>query len=116
MKLIGWMAVVCVIGAGGARGEGQADMRDPSVPRERFVCAFGDSRRLIDIYRLASGGPRGECRVDYTRNGVTTRVWSAKGDYAYCVKKAVGLVTTLSKGHFTCKPQTAEPAGESPAR
>jgi hypothetical protein len=87
-----------------------------SVRAARFVCAFGDSRRLIDIYRLASGGPRGECRVDYTRNGVTTRVWSAKGDYAYCVKKAVGLVTTLSKGHFTCKPQTAEPAGESPAR
>jgi hypothetical protein len=75
--------------------------------RERFVCTFGASNRYVDIYRLASRGPRGAgCRVDYTRDGVTRPVWSSGGDYAYCVKKAVGLVTQLSKGHFTCRPQT----------
>jgi hypothetical protein len=36
--------------------------------RERFVCTFGASNRYVDIYRLASRGPRGAgCRVDYTR-------------------------------------------------
>jgi hypothetical protein len=88
-----------------ARAEAQPEAR------ERFVCTFGGTPRYIDIYRLAARGPRGGgCRVDYTRNGVTRQVWAASGDYAYCVKRAVGLVTKLSKGHFSCKPQTAEPA------
>jgi len=82
--------------------------------RERFVCTFGSNHRFIDIYRLAAGGPRAAgCRVEYTRDGVTKRLWSASGDYAYCVKRAVGLVTTLSTGNFSCRPQTAEPSAGS---
>jgi hypothetical protein len=82
--------------------------------RERFVCTFGTSHRYVDVYRLASRGPRGVgCRVDYTRDGVTKSLWSATGDYAYCVKKAVGLVTQLSKGHFSCRPQTIDQSGGS---
>ena len=42
---------------------------------------------------------------------MTQPVWSANGDYAYCVKMAVGLVTKLSKGNFSCKPQTNDQAG-----
>jgi hypothetical protein len=78
--------------------------------RERFVCTSRGSERFIDIYRRESRAPRGGgCRVDYTRDGVTKQVWSASGDYAYCVKRAVGLVTKLSKGGFVCSPQTVEP-------
>lgn len=105
MKLmqIGLVFAVWTIAANAAGAQAQAESR------ERFVCTFGSSHRFIDIYRLAAGGPRGGgCRVDYTRDGVTRRLWSANGDYAYCVKRAVGLVTTLSRGKFSCRPQTAE--------
>jgi hypothetical protein len=112
MKLThkGLLIVVWVITANAAIAEPQPESR------ERFVCTFGSSHRFIDIYRLAAGGPRrGGCRVDYTRDGVTRRLWSASGDYAYCVKRAVGLVTTLSRGNFSCRPQTAEPSAGSGA-
>jgi hypothetical protein len=110
MKLthVGLMLAVWLIAANAAQAQAQPQSR------ERFVCTFGSSHRFIDIYRLAAGGPRGGgCRVDYTRDGVTKRLWSASGDYAYCVKRAVGLVTTLSKGNFSCRPQTAEPSAGS---
>ena len=110
MKLtqLGLMLAVWVVGANAAGAQAQPESR------ERFVCTFGNSHRFIDIYRLAAGGPRGVgCRVDYTRDGVTKRLWSASGDYAYCVKRAVGLVTTLSRGNFSCRPQTAEPSAAS---
>jgi hypothetical protein len=104
MKLahIGLMIVFSTAAATASWGEAQPESR------ERFVCTFGAGQRFIDIYRLAARGPRGAgCRVDYTKNGLTKQVWSASGDYAYCVKKAVGLVTKLSKGNFSCKPQTS---------
>lgn len=112
MKLahIGLMIALSAAAATVSRAEAQPESR------ERFVCTFGASQRFIDIYRLASRGPRGVgCRVDYTKNGTTKQVWSARGDYAYCVKKAVGLVTELTKGHFSCKPQTSvKPADAIP--
>jgi hypothetical protein len=77
--------------------------------RERFVCNFAGHQRFIDIYRLAASGPRGGgCRVDYTKDGVTKRLWSATTDYPYCVKRALALVTTLSKGNFACRPETTD--------
>lgn len=107
MKLTHVAVVICfLIEASAGWGEAQPETR------ERFVCTFGASQRFIDIYRLESRAPRGGgCRVDYTKNGITKQVWSSSGDYAYCVKQAVGLVTTLSKGHFACKPQTTEQRG-----
>jgi hypothetical protein len=110
MKLahVGLMIVFSAVASTASRGEAQPESR------ERFVCTFGASQRFIDVYRLASHAPRGgSCRVDYTKNGVTKPVWSASGDYAYCVKKAVGLVTVLSKGKFSCKPQTSDQPGVS---
>jgi len=83
--------------------------------RERFVCNFGGTQRFIDIYRLAAIGRSGGCRVDYTRDGVTRRLWWANSDYAYCVKRALNLVTTLSKGSFSCRPETTDSrSGSSP--
>jgi hypothetical protein len=116
MKLahVGMMLAVSAMGDGSARGEAPVGPREQPAPQERFVCTFGGSQRLIDIYRLASAGSRGGCRVDYTKNGTTRQIWSSQADYAYCVKKAVGLVTELSKGHFSCKPQSAEPGPSAP--
>ncbi|MGD0505458.1 MAG: hypothetical protein ABSD02_22275 [Steroidobacteraceae bacterium] len=100
---IGLMLVVLTLTATSGWTEAEPESR------ERFVCNFGANQRFIDIYRLAASGPRGGgCRVDYTRDGVTKRLWSASGDYAYCVKRALGLVTTLSKGSFSCRPETNE--------
>jgi hypothetical protein len=50
--------------------------------------------------------PPQACRVDYTRNGRTTTLWSSKTGYAYCVAKAATLVTKLAEGHYSCKPQS----------
>ncbi|MGD0491502.1 MAG: hypothetical protein ABSC32_08145 [Steroidobacteraceae bacterium] len=96
--------------------EASAGWSEPEpASRERFVCTFRADQRFIDIFRLNSRGPRGgACRVDYTKGGVTKQVWSSNGDYAYCVKQAVGLVTELSKGSFSCKPRTTEPPESEP--
>ena len=92
-----WCAAAATAGWGEAQSESG----------ERFVCTFGASQRLVDIYRLAAPGARGGgCRVDYTKGGITKTLWSSRGDYAFCVRQGVGLVTTLTKGHFSCKPQT----------
>lgn len=100
LKNVPPLLALCVIAASASSNEA------PAESRERFVCTFGASQRLVDIYRV--GSSRSGCRVDYTKEGVTKQLWSSSGDYAYCVKQAVGLVTKLSKGNFSCKPQTAE--------
>lgn len=102
LKKTASLLVLCATAAGAGPGDAQEQAR------ERFVCNFGAAQRLIDIYRLDTPGDRpGACRVDYTRDGVTRQVWSAHGNYAYCVKQAVALVTKLTKGNFSCKPQSA---------
>ncbi len=105
---LGLLLAISTMTAQVARAQAQAESR------ERFVCVYGSSHRFIDIYRLAARGPRGGgCRVDYTRDGATRQLWSSSGDYKYCVNRAVGLVTRLSKGNFSCRPETAESPVES---
>jgi hypothetical protein len=56
--------------------------------------------------------PHGACRVDYTKDGVTKTMWSAKTGRAYCTKRATTLVTKLAESHYSCTLQTAaEPGG-----
>ena len=103
LTLIGPMFIALTLAATTGWSEAQPEQR------ERFVCNFGANQRFIDIYRRGTSAPRGgACRVDYTKNGVTKRVWSASGDYAYCVKRALALVTSLTKGNFSCRPETTE--------
>ena len=73
---------------------------------EKFVCTSGAVKRVVSIFndKRESGG----CRVDYTKDGETKTVWTSKNDYAYCVAKAVSLVTKLTEGNFSCKPETVE--------
>lgn len=72
---------------------------------EEFICAFGSDKRMVSIVKTDAREPKA-CRVDYTRNGRTTTLWSSKTGYAYCVAKAASLVTKLAEGHYSCKPQS----------
>jgi hypothetical protein len=73
---------------------------------EQFICTFGADRRLVSIVKTDAAHEPKSCRVDYTRNGKTTTVWSSKTGYAYCVTKAAALVTKLAVDHYSCKPQS----------
>jgi hypothetical protein len=73
---------------------------------EEFICTFGADRRLVSIVKNDAAHEPKSCRVDYTRNGKTTTVWSSKTGYAYCVTKAAALVTKLAVDHYSCKPQS----------
>jgi hypothetical protein len=76
---------------------------------EQFTCTSASSTRLISIYRADDDAGLGRCRVDYTKDRSTKTVWSANGDYAYCVKQALRLVTRLSSSNYSCTPSTVEP-------
>jgi len=94
------IACFCVIGTGRA---------EPPVA-EQFTCTRGASTRLISIYRATADADSGRCRVDYTKDGSTKKVFSASRDYAYCVKQALRLVTRLSSSNYSCTPSTVGPA------
>jgi hypothetical protein len=73
--------------------------------KEEFVCTFGSDNRTVSVVKTDTAREPKACRVDYTRNGRTTTLWSSKTGYAYCVAKAASLVTKLTEGHYSCKPQ-----------
>jgi hypothetical protein len=73
---------------------------------EEFICAFGSDKRIVSIVKTDAAREPKACRVDYTRNGRTTTLWSSNTGYAYCVAKAASLVTKLAEGHYSCKPQS----------
>jgi hypothetical protein len=72
---------------------------------EEFVCTFGSDNRMVSVVKTDAAREPKACRVDYTRNGRTTTLWSSKTGYAYCVAKAASLVTKLAEGHYSCRPQ-----------
>jgi hypothetical protein len=74
--------------------------------KEEFICTFGSDNRMVSVVKTDAEREPKACRVDYTRNGRTTTLWSSKTGYAYCVAKAASLVTKLSQGHYSCKPQS----------
>ena len=76
---------------------------------EEFLCTFGSDRRVVSLVKADATREPKSCRVDYTRNGKTTTVWSSKTGYAYCVAKAASLVTKLAEGRYSCKPQSVGP-------
>ena len=73
---------------------------------EEFVCNFGSDNRTVSVVKTDVAHEPKACRVDYTRNGRTTTLWSSKTGYAYCVAKAASLVTKLAEGHYSCKPRS----------
>jgi hypothetical protein len=73
---------------------------------EEFICTFGSEKRMVSVVKTDAAREPKACRVDYTRHGKTTTLWSSNTGYAYCVAKAASLVTKLSEGHYSCKPQS----------
>ncbi len=75
---------------------------------------MGASKRIVSIITLEPSDrqPRGSCRVDYTKDGVTKTVWSSVTSHSYCVKQATALVTKLVESHYSCNLQTVERPGE----
>jgi len=80
---------------------------------EEFICAFGSDKRMVSVVKTDAAREPKACRVDYTRNGKTTTLWSSKSSYGYCVAKAASLVTKLTEGHYSCKPQSVGAPVES---
>jgi hypothetical protein len=108
MKYTNWVRLIwifCLVTAGPSA---QAQME----PHEKFVCTSGPVKRVITIFDDNGKRASGACRVDYTKDGETKTVWTSKNDYAYCVARAVSLVTKLAEGNFSCKPETVEQPDE----
>jgi hypothetical protein len=99
------VSILCLAAAGASSGQSRQQSH------QEFICTSGPVKRVVSIFNSpTSDGKResGACRVDYTKNGETRTVWSSKSGYAYCVAKAVSLVTKLTKGNYSCKPDTVE--------
>ena len=81
-------------------------------PHEEFTCTSGAVTRLVSIFNLSvAEGQSGACRVDYTKDGKTNTLWSARNDYPYCVEKALSLVTKLTESNYSCRPEAKEQPG-----
>lgn len=76
--------------------------------QEEFICAYGSDTRVVSVVKADAAHDPKACRVDYTRNGATSTMWSSKTGYAYCVTKAAALVTKLAERHYSCKPRSVE--------
>jgi hypothetical protein len=74
--------------------------------QEEFMCTFGSDKRMVSVVKTDAAREPKSCRVDYTRNGRTTTLWSSKTGYAYCVARAASLVTKLAEDHYSCKPRS----------
>ena len=73
---------------------------------EEFICTLGADHRIVSVVKTDTAREPQACRVDYTRNGSTTTLWSSKNGYVYCVAKATSLVTKLAEANYSCKPQS----------
>jgi hypothetical protein len=98
--------ILCLVTAGASSAQAQMESH------EKFVCTSGPVKRVVAIFDDNGKRKSGGCRVDYTKDGETRTVWTSKNNYAYCVAKAVLLVTKLAEGNFSCKPETVEPPDE----
>jgi hypothetical protein len=108
MMFTNWVRLVWIFCAGLAGASAQTQIES----HQKFVCTSGPVKRVVTIFHDSGKGESGGCRVDYTKDGETKTVWTSRKDYAYCVAKAVTLVTKLSEGNFSCKPETVEQPDE----
>ena len=81
-----------------------------SQSHQDFVCYSGSEKRIVRIISLVHSGrlPRGACRVDYSKDGVTKKLWSSATGLAFCTKRATRLVTKLAEAHYSCRLETLE--------
>ena len=111
MKIASRVRPICIFCLAAGAGSAQAQIE----PHEEFICTSGPAKRVVSIFNgnsLSGARGSGGCRVDYTRDGKTRTIWTSQRDRAYCVAKAVSLVTKLVEGNFSCKPETVEQPDE----
>lgn len=118
MKSTDWVRLLLSIFLLAAANVSSGQVRAES--NEQFICTSGAVKRVVRILNRHAEKEPGGCRVDYTKDGKTKTVWSSKNDYAYCVAKAVSLVTKLGQSNFSCKPEAVqsdevEPQQRTPA-
>lgn len=125
MKSTNWVRLVWIfllaaanVSTGQVQGESQTqgEPQAQGESHERFICMSGPVKRVVAIFNRHAASGHGGCRVDYTKNGKTQTVWSSTNGYAYCVAKAVSLVTKLGQGNFSCKPEAVQPDEVEPQR
>jgi hypothetical protein len=101
---------IVLVMAGASAGQAQT-----MESHQEFICTSGTEKRVVSIFnRDALDGNQSSdgCHVDYTKAGQTRTVWTSRNDHAYCVAKAVSLVTKLAEDNFTCTPKTVERTDE----
>ena len=117
MKSTNWVRFLWIFllaAANVSSGQVQTESQVQAEPHEQFICTSGPVKRVVRIFNRNGAKERRGCRVDYTKDGKTKTVWSSNSDYAYCVAKAVSLVTKLGQGNFSCKPEAVQPEGAEP--
>jgi hypothetical protein len=94
-----------------------ANSEAQSQSHQDFICSQGPSKRIVSIISFSPSDrkPRGACRVDYIKNGVTRTIWSSETDLSYCAKQATQLVTTLVEAHYSCHLETVDQTDEAEA-
>jgi hypothetical protein len=90
-----------------------------STRQVRTLCISGATTReiVVRIGDAASGASTG-CHVDYTKDGATSELWSARNDESLCTRNAEQLKRKLSGAGFSCmtvsavgRAQTVLPGG-----
>jgi len=112
VKFTNWVRLVWIFllaAANVSTGQVQGESRAQGESHERFICTSGPVKRVVGIFNRHAANGHGGCRVDYTKNGKTKTVWSSTNGYAYCVAKALSLVTNLGQSNFSCKPEAVQP-------
>jgi hypothetical protein len=102
-----WIFLLAAANVSTGQVEGESHGQGES--HERFICTSGQVKRVVGIFNRHAANGHGGCRVEYTKNGKTKTVWSSTNGYAYCVAKAVSLVTKMGQGNFSCKPEAVQP-------
>jgi hypothetical protein len=82
-----------------------------SPPQQRTLCVSGDVMREITVWTGDASSP--ECHVGYTKNGVTSELWSAHRQASFCTQHAEQLEHKLSGAGFTC--MAVDPVGRAQA-
>jgi hypothetical protein len=104
-RLAGCLCIGLVAGNGNAE----------SQSHQEFICSSGTTQRIVSIFSFGPSAkqPHGACRVDYTKDGKTSTIWSSGTSRSYCAKPATVLVTKLVEAHYSCRPETIEQPEEA---
>lgn len=79
------------------------------APQQRTLCVSGPVTREIIVW--IGGGGSTECHVGYTKNGVTSELWSAHAQASFCTQHAEQLERKLMGAGFAC--MAVDPAGRA---